>query len=97
MLDLNDDEVKRFMISRYDQFRQQELGSIQYGLHKTPLHEHDVFTLGVCSSHRPMQLSLGSLPTMSSILCTVDKGWDNVNKVLCFRDTSTVKKKKLLG
>ena len=97
MLDLNDDEVKRFMKSRYDQFRQQELGSIQYGLHKTLLREHDVFTLGVCSSYRPMQLSLGSLPTMSSILCTVDKGWDNVNKVLYFRDTGTVEKKEATG
>jgi hypothetical protein len=97
MLDLCGDEVKRFMKSRYDQFRQQELGSIQYGLHKTLLREHDVFTLGFCSSHRPMQLSLGSLPTMSSILCTVDKGWDNVNKVLYFRDTGTVEKKEDTG
>ena len=36
-------------------------------------------------------------PTMSSIMCTVDKGWDNVNKVLYFRDTGTVEKKEATG
>ena len=94
---MDDEEVKAYMKSRYMHSRQQELGSIQYGLHKTLLREHDVFTLGLCSSHRPMQLSHGSMPTMSSILCTVDKGWDNVNKLLYFRDTGTVEKKEATG
>jgi hypothetical protein len=91
LLDMTDDEVKRHMKARYMQFRQQELGSIEHGLHKTLIREDEI-TLGVCSSHRPVQLSLGNLPTMSSILCTVDKGWDNVNQPLYFRDTGTVKR-----
>ena len=94
---MGDEEVEGYMKSRYIQCRQQELGSIQHGLHKTLIREHDVFTLGLCSSHWPMQLSLGSMPTMSSILCTVDKRWDNVNKLLYFRNTGTVKKMKILG
>jgi hypothetical protein len=96
-LNLNDIEIRSFMKSRYDQFQQQELGSLPYGGHKTLLREHDEFTLGVCSSHRPMQLSLGMLPNMSSILCTVDKGWDKVDRPLHFRDTGTVGKKEGTG
>ncbi len=34
---------------------------------------------------------------MSSILCTVDKGWENVNKLLYFRDTGTVQRKEETG
>ena len=97
LLEMDDEEVKAYMKSRYMQSRQQESHSIQHGLHKTLLREHDIFTLGLCSSHRPMQLSLGSMPTMSSILCTVDKGWENVNKLLYFRDTGTVKRKEDTG
>ena len=97
LLEMDDEEVKAYMKSRYMQSRQQESHSIQHGLHKTLLREHEICTLGLCSSHRPMQLSLGSMPTMSSILCTVDKGWENVNKLLYFRDTGTVKRKEETG
>ena len=97
LLNMTDRDVKRFMKSRYEQHLQREGGTIQHGLHKTLLREHEVCTLGLCNSHRPMQYALGTLPTMSSILSTVDKGWKDVNKLLYFRDTGTVRKKEDTG
>ena len=97
LLNMTDKDVKRFMKSRYEQHLQREGGTIQHGLHKTLLREHEVCTLGLCNSHRPMQYALGTLPTMSSILNTVDKGWEDVNKLLYFRDTGTVRKKEDTG